>query len=76
MTEANGELSFGGPDASRYIGNITYTNITSDRLYSTYWGIDIDSVSYSDSNNTVLIRAASAIVDTARLPSPLLTSLV
>ncbi|QRV81439.1 aspartyl protease [Ceratobasidium sp. AG-Ba] len=76
MTEANGELSFGGPDPSRYIGDITYANITSNSLYSSYWGIDVDQVSFDGSNSTILIQAVSAIVDTGTtltyLPSPAL----
>lgn len=36
----NGELSFGGPDSSKYSGSITYTPITSTSPASNYWGID------------------------------------
>ncbi|KAG8742410.1 hypothetical protein FRC10_001544 [Ceratobasidium sp. 414] len=64
MTEANGELSFGGPDPSRYIGDVTYTNITLNPLYANYWGIDVDKVYYGDSDGKVLVQAAAAIVDT------------
>ncbi|KAG8692072.1 hypothetical protein FRC11_003911, partial [Ceratobasidium sp. 423] len=65
MTEVNGELSLGSPDPSRYIGNITFVNVTSTTPYSSYWGIDIDAVTYDGGNNrTVLTQAESAIVDT------------
>ncbi|CAE6443506.1 unnamed protein product [Rhizoctonia solani] len=65
MTEMNGELSLGGPDPSRYIGNITFVNVTSTAPYSLYWGIDVDAITYDESaNKTVLANAASAIVDT------------
>ncbi|KAG8694113.1 hypothetical protein FRC09_010053 [Ceratobasidium sp. 395] len=60
-TEANGELSFGGPDPTRYTGQITYAKITSDPLYGDYWGIDVAKVSYG---STVLAQAVPAIVDT------------
>ncbi|KAG8692917.1 hypothetical protein FRC08_009455, partial [Ceratobasidium sp. 394] len=56
MTEANGELSFGGPDPSRCTGDIIYANITLNPLYANYWGIDVE-------------KAAAAIVDTVRFPS-------
>jgi len=63
-SETNGELSIGGPDSSRYTGDITYTNITTAQPYSAYWGIDVDSLSYDGANQTALIKAAAAIVDT------------
>ncbi|KAF8706898.1 peptidase A1 family, partial [Rhizoctonia solani] len=65
VTELNGELSLGGPDPSRYTGNITFTNVTSNYPYSLYWGIDIDTITYDEDNNkTILTNAAPAIVDT------------
>ncbi|KAG9122169.1 hypothetical protein FRC07_001565 [Ceratobasidium sp. 392] len=76
MTEANGELSFGAPDPIRYTGEITYTNITINPLYSDYWGIDVEKVSYGDSNGTVLIQAAAAIVDTGTTLTYLPTSAI
>lgn len=67
MTEMNGEIPFGSPDASRYIGNIAYVNVTLTRPYSSYWGIDIDSLAYDGPiNRTVLNSATSAIIDTVR----------
>ncbi|KAF8597294.1 acid protease [Ceratobasidium sp. AG-I] len=73
-SEANGELSIGGPDSSRYTGDITYVNITTTQPYSAYWGIDVDALSYDGANQTALIQAASAIVDTGTtltyIPTP------
>jgi hypothetical protein len=63
----NGELSLGGPDPSRYIGNITFVNVTSIAPYSSYWGIDIEAIACDEGiNRTVLSNSASAIVDTVR----------
>ncbi|GAB1521960.1 hypothetical protein RhiTH_005059 [Rhizoctonia solani] len=75
VTELNGELSLGGPDPSRYTGNITFTNVTSNYPYSLYWGIDIDTITYDgDNNKTILTNAAPAIIDTVGTESPLSNS--
>ncbi|EPQ54402.1 acid protease [Gloeophyllum trabeum ATCC 11539] len=59
---ANGELTFGGVDSSKYTGEITYVPITSTSPASQYWGIDQD-VTYGQSG-TSLLSGASGIVDT------------
>ncbi|ELU36899.1 Asp domain-containing protein [Rhizoctonia solani AG-1 IA] len=75
VTELNGELSLGGPDPSRYTGNITFTNVTSNYPYSLYWGIDMDTITYDgDNNKTILTNAAPAIIDTVGTESPLSNS--
>ncbi|KAG8696229.1 hypothetical protein FRC08_007299 [Ceratobasidium sp. 394] len=76
MTEANGELSFGGPDPSRYTGDITYANITLNPLYANYWGIDVEKVYYGDSNGKILVQDAAAIVDTGTTLTYLPTSAI
>ncbi|KAF5344922.1 hypothetical protein D9758_011584 [Tetrapyrgos nigripes] len=57
---ANGELTFGGVDQSKIVGDITYVPITSIKnAASKYWGID-QEVRYN--GNTIL--TAAGIVDT------------
>ncbi|PBK75146.1 related to Polyporopepsin [Armillaria ostoyae] len=57
---ANGELTFGSEDSSKYTGEITYVPITSTSPASNYWGID-QSVSYG---NTTIMSTTAGIVDT------------
>ncbi|KZT27469.1 acid protease [Neolentinus lepideus HHB14362 ss-1] len=59
---ANGELSFGTTDSSKYTGEITYVPITSTSPASQYWGID-QSLTYG-SSGTSLLSGAAGIVDT------------
>ncbi|KAJ7451644.1 acid protease [Mycena latifolia] len=42
---ANGSLSFGGPDSSKYTGKLNYFPITPKSPASAYWGIE-QSISY------------------------------
>ncbi|KAN0074734.1 Aspartic peptidase domain containing protein [Tylopilus felleus] len=58
---ANGELTFGGPDSSKYTGELNYVPITSTSPASNYWGID-QSVTYG--NGTTLLNTTAGIVDT------------
>ncbi|KAK0187794.1 acid protease [Armillaria mellea] len=57
---ANGELTFGSEDSSKYTGEITYVPITSTSPASNYWGID-QSVSYG---TTTIMSTSAGIVDT------------
>ncbi|KAK0202058.1 acid protease [Desarmillaria ectypa] len=57
---ANGELTFGSEDASKYTGEITYVPITSTSPANKYWGID-QSLTYG---NTAIMSTSAGIVDT------------
>ncbi|KAG2341554.1 acid protease [Suillus weaverae] len=56
----NGELTFGGTDATKYIGSIAYTPITTTKPSSTYWGIN-ESITYG---STTILSSTAGIVDT------------
>ncbi|KII86690.1 hypothetical protein PLICRDRAFT_55605 [Plicaturopsis crispa FD-325 SS-3] len=58
---ANGELTFGGTDNTKFTGEINFVPITSTSPASNYWGIDQD-VTYGE--NTSLLSNSSGIVDT------------
>ncbi|KAK7048641.1 acid protease [Favolaschia claudopus] len=58
---ANGELTFGGTDDSKFEGDISYVPITTTSPASNYWGID-QSISYG-TDNTIL-NLTAGIVDT------------
>jgi len=57
---ANGELSFGATDSSKFTGDVSYVPITSTSPASNYWGID-QTLSYGDSTT---LLTSSGIVDT------------
>jgi hypothetical protein len=59
----NGVLTFGGADATLYVGNLSYTPLTTVSPASKYWGV-AQTVSYG---NTTIMPLASGIVDTVRL---------
>lgn len=59
---ANGELTFGGTDSSKYSGTLSYVSLTSTYPASAYWGIN-ESITYGTSGTTVLSSTAG-IVDT------------
>ncbi|KAI0781844.1 acid protease [Abortiporus biennis] len=44
VNPSDGELTFGGIDASKYVGEIHYSNITLTSPASEYWGIDASDV--------------------------------
>ncbi|KAG1795693.1 aspartic peptidase domain-containing protein [Suillus plorans] len=59
-TVTNGELTFGGTDATKYTGSIEYTPITTTYPSSNYWGIN-QSISYG---STTILSSTAGIVDT------------
>ncbi|KAG1842521.1 acid protease [Suillus subalutaceus] len=58
--DSSGELTFGGYDASKITGDISYVSLTSAYPASTYWGID-QSISYG---STTILSETAGIVDT------------
>ncbi|KAJ8591296.1 acid protease [Rhizopogon salebrosus TDB-379] len=58
--DTSGELTFGGYDASKITGDISYVPITSTSPASTYWGID-QSIHYGD---TSILSNTAGIIDT------------
>ncbi|OJA19120.1 hypothetical protein AZE42_02137 [Rhizopogon vesiculosus] len=59
-TITNGEITFGGTDATKYTGTIAYTPLTTIPLASTFWGIS-ESITYG---STVIMPEITGIVDT------------
>ncbi|KAG2044362.1 aspartic peptidase domain-containing protein [Suillus americanus] len=59
-SDANGELTFGGTDATRYTGDIAYTPLTTTYPASYYWGIN-ESITYG---TTTILSETAGIVDT------------
>ncbi|EIM87134.1 family A1 protease [Stereum hirsutum FP-91666 SS1] len=57
---ANGELTFGGTDSSKYTGSITYTSLTGTSPASAYWGIN-QALTYG---STTISASTAGIVDT------------
>ncbi|KAI0050951.1 aspartic peptidase A1 [Auriscalpium vulgare] len=57
----NGELTFGGTDASKFTGSVTYIGLTGTTPASEYWGID-QSISYG--SGTTILSSTAGIVDT------------
>ncbi|KAG2368810.1 aspartic peptidase domain-containing protein [Suillus spraguei] len=61
QTESDGELTFGGTDATKYTGEIAYTALTSTmNPASEYWGIN-ESITYG---STTILSSTAGIVDT------------
>ncbi|KIL59047.1 hypothetical protein M378DRAFT_15078 [Amanita muscaria Koide BX008] len=58
---ANGELTFGDVDPSKFTGQIEYVPITQTSPANHYWGID-QSITYG--NSTTIMAPTSGIVDT------------
>ncbi|KAJ6561817.1 acid protease [Mycena capillaripes] len=58
---ANGELTFGGTDSSKFTGDISFVPITQTSPASNYWGID-QSVTYG--TDTQILNLTAGIVDT------------
>ncbi|KAG1826298.1 aspartic peptidase domain-containing protein [Suillus subaureus] len=59
-SDANGELTFGGTDATKYTGDIAYTPLTTTYPASYYWGIN-ESITYG---TTTILAETAGIVDT------------
>ncbi|KJA16831.1 hypothetical protein HYPSUDRAFT_147208 [Hypholoma sublateritium FD-334 SS-4] len=58
--EMNGEITWGGANSSKYIGNLSLLPITTTSPASQYWGID-QSISYG---GTTILSSTAGIVDT------------
>jgi len=58
-SDGTGELTFGGYDASKIIGDVSYVPITSTFQSSEFWGID-QSISYG---GTEILSKTAGIVD-------------
>ena len=59
--DRNGELTLGGVDSTKYTGALTYFPRSTVPPYSTFWGIDVASITYGW---TTLSGPVNAIVDT------------
>ncbi|KAF7373032.1 Acid protease [Mycena sanguinolenta] len=59
--DANGELTLGGTDPTKYSGTITYVSKTTASPYNKYWGIAVSNITY---NGTSISTSANAVVDT------------
>ncbi|KAG2117533.1 aspartic peptidase domain-containing protein [Suillus cothurnatus] len=59
-SDTNGELTFGGTDATKYTGTIAYTPLTTTYPSSYYWGIN-QSITYG---TTTILSEMAGIVDT------------
>ncbi|KAF7981764.1 hypothetical protein HWV62_31829 [Athelia sp. TMB] len=58
--DANGELTFGGTDPSKYTGNIAYTPKSTSSLVAPYWGVAVSAITYGGTS----LGSGSGIVDT------------
>lgn len=61
QNDANGELTLGGVDSSKYTGALTYFPTLKSGQAAAYWGISIASFTYG---STTLASGATGIVDT------------
>jgi saccharopepsin len=57
--DTTGELTFGGYDASKITGGVSYVPVTTTSPASDYWGMD-QSISYGD---TLILSETAGIVD-------------
>lgn len=58
--DANGTLTFGGADSSKYTGSITYADKSTKNDFANYWGVDVSAIKFDGTS----IGSSSAIVDT------------
>lgn len=61
-SDTNGVLTFGGIDSSLYIGEITYTPVTTTYPSNYYWGVNVTGASYGAT--PVIPDSYAGIVDT------------
>ncbi|KAI0059467.1 family A1 protease [Artomyces pyxidatus] len=59
-SDANGELTFGGTDSSKFTGSISFTSITGTSPANEFWGIN-ESIKYG---STTILSTTAGIVDT------------
>jgi len=60
LGDVNGEITWGGTDESKFIGEITYVPITKTSPSNRFWGID-QSIKYGTSTN--LLSNTAGVVD-------------
>ncbi|KZP04208.1 acid protease [Athelia psychrophila] len=58
--DANGELTLGGVDPTKYTGSIVYAPKTTTGATADYWGVVVSAITYG----TTSLGSGSAIVDT------------
>ncbi|KAF7968489.1 hypothetical protein HWV62_30483 [Athelia sp. TMB] len=58
--DANGELTLGGTDASKYTGSITYAAKSTSSSVGPYWGVSVSAITYGSTS----LGSGSGIVDT------------
>jgi cathepsin E len=58
--QANGELTFGGTDSSKFTGSITFAPLTKTSPASEFWGIN-ESITFG---STSILTSTAGIVDT------------
>ncbi|KAG6806463.1 hypothetical protein H0H93_002916, partial [Arthromyces matolae] len=56
-----GEITWGGVDESKFIGDIVFTNVTTTYPSSRFWGIDLEAT-YGE--NLSILSGSSGVVDT------------
>jgi hypothetical protein len=64
--DANGELTLGDVDSSKYTGALTYAPLLTTGAAAPYWGIEIGAMALG---SAALANATGAIVDTGSPPS-------
>lgn len=58
--DANGELTLGGTDSSKYTGSITYAPKSTSSSVGPYWGVAVSAIKYGSTS----LGSGSGIVDT------------
>ncbi|KAF7981782.1 hypothetical protein HWV62_31865 [Athelia sp. TMB] len=58
--DANGELTLGGTDSSKYTGSITYAAKSTSSSVGPYWGVAVSAIKYGSTS----LGSGSGIVDT------------
>lgn len=60
LDDLNGQITFGGVDTSKFVGDITYVPITSTSPASTFWGLD---ATFTYGSGTTVLSSTAGIVD-------------